>query len=66
MSKLARIIIIPTRFKNQNVQITNIAISFADWFSKLSLSNDPYFVTERSPIEFLKVYINILGNLGSS
>ena len=55
MSKLVKIISIPNRLQNQNIQIIAIAIGFAIQFvsSEVSLDHAPYYMTERSPIEFL-------------
>ena len=55
MSKLVKIISIPNRLQNQNIHIIAIAIGFAIQFvsSEVSLDHAPYYMTERSPIEFL-------------
>ena len=47
---------IPKRLKNQNIHIIAIAIGFAIQLVPSELLSDhaPYYITDKSPIEFLK------------
>jgi hypothetical protein len=56
ISKLVNMISIPKRLKNQNIHIIAIAIGFAIQLVPSELLSDhaPYYITAKSPIEFLK------------
>lgn len=56
INKFVKIISIPKRLKNQNTQIIVIAIGLAIQLDPSELFSDhaPYYITARSPIEFLK------------